>query len=274
MSSPLSHPTATNLQKTIGVFDSGIGGLTVLKGLIDLLPNESWIYLGDTARLPYGSKSPDTIRNYTLQNLKFLKQLDCKAFVIACNSASTQFPDKDFQGIPVFNVIEPGVKAAIQLGKNKKIGIIGTKATINSTVYKTKLQQANYSGEILSQACPLFVPLVEEGILNDKITDLVVEKYLQEFKTQHIESLILGCTHYPLLKEAILKYFNYPINLISSEIFMSQMIKDHNLEAKPQTQQTAKVKIMTTDDYKNVESLANKILQNISKTFETIDFKF
>jgi glutamate racemase len=274
MSSTLSHPTATNLQKPIGVFDSGIGGLTVLKGLIDLLPHESWIYLGDTARLPYGSKSPDTIRNYTLQNLKFLKQYDCKAFVIACNSASTQFPDKEFQGIPVFNVIEPGVQAALSFGKNKKIGIIGTKATINSAVYKTKLQQAHYVGEILSQACPLFVPLVEEGLLNEKITDLVIEKYLHDFKTNHIESLILGCTHYPLLKEAILKYFNYPINLISSEVFMSQMIKEHNLEAKPQTQKVPKVKIMTTDDYKNVEPLANKILQDISKTFETIDFKF
>lgn len=257
------------LNKPIGVFDSGIGGLTVLKGLKDYLPLENWIYLGDTARLPYGSKSPETIHHYTLKNLNFLKSFDCKAFVIACNSASTQFPDADFQGIPVFNVIDPGVQAALSLGKKKKLGITGTKATINSDIYRKKLLENHYEGEILSQACPLFVPLVEEGLYEGDITDLIIEKYLSEFKKKEIESLILGCTHYSLLKKAIQKYFEKPIQLLSSEFFMSQSIK---AKVAASTKADKPIKIMTTDDYRNVQTLALKILNEKLLEFETVAY--
>lgn len=255
--------------KPIGVFDSGIGGLTVLKGLKELLPHENWIYLGDTARLPYGSKSPETIRNYTLKNLNFLNNFGCKAFVIACNSASTQFTETEFQGLPVFNVIDPGVQAALTAGGDKKIGIIGTKATISSDIYRKKLLQQHYQGQIFSQACPLFVPLVEEGLFEGEISDLVIKKYLSTFKQEKIESLILGCTHYPLLKKTIQKFFDYPLNLISSEKFMSENIKSKvNLSEKS----VHKTKIMTTDDFKNVQDLALKILNDSSLEFETVDY--
>ena len=255
--------------KPIGVFDSGIGGLTVLKGLKELLPHENWIYLGDTARLPYGSKSPETIRNYTLKNLNFLKSFDCKAFVIACNSASTQFSESDFQGIPVFNVIDPGVQAALSFGASNKLGIIGTKATINSDIYRKKLIDNNYQGTISSQACPLFVPLVEEGLFSGKITDLIIEKYLTDFKAQQIQSLILGFTHYPLLKDAIQNFFPNSLSLITSEKFMSQNIKDKVALSDKATQKT---KIMTTDDFKNVKDLALKILNEVDLDFETVDY--
>lgn len=273
------------LDSPIGVFDSGIGGLTVLKGLIEHLPSERWIYLGDTARLPYGNKSSETIRNYTLKNLRFLTQFKCKAFVIACNSASTQFNDPFFEEVPVFNVIDPGIKAALSLGLDKRIGILGTKATIQSQVYTKKLQAAHYTGEIFSQACPLFVPLVEEGLFEDPITDLVISKYLSEMKKVKIESLILGCTHYPLLKKSILDFFAnnlaasdqgpYQINLINSAFYLSDMIIKKNLVKNHHSQKTQNlpIEIMTTDDYRNVKDLALKILQGHATCFETVDIE-
>lgn len=271
------------LDRPIGVFDSGIGGLTVLKGLIEHLPSEQWIYLGDTARLPYGNKSSETIRNYTIKNLKFLTQFNCKAFIIACNSASAQFDDPLFEEVPVFNVIDPGIKAALSLGLDKRIGILGTKATIHSQVYTKKLQAAHYTGEIFSQACPLFVPLVEEGLFEDPITDLVISKYLSEMKKVKIESLILGCTHYPLLKKSILDFFSNSlaasdqdpnqIKLINSAFFLSDMIKKKNLIQNHYSQKThdLPINIMTTDDYRNVKDLALKILLGHATRFETVD---
>ncbi|MCB0369006.1 MAG: glutamate racemase [Bdellovibrionales bacterium] len=274
----------TNDLAPIGVFDSGIGGLTVLKGLINLLPFENWVYLGDTARLPYGSKSPETIRNYTLQNLKYLSRYHCKAYVIACNSASAQFPDKSFNGVPVFNVIEPGVKQALSFTDSLKIGIIGTKATINSHIYKNKLLNQNYQGKILEQACPLFVPLVEEGLYEGDVTDLIIHQYLADFKKEKIDSLILGCTHYPLLKKALSKYFDLPIKFISSEFYLSEMLKNQKLtntsnanssrNDKPKPQGfTSTIKVLTTDDYKHVKSLIEDILEDLNPSFETVDIR-
>ncbi|NUM60385.1 MAG: glutamate racemase [Bdellovibrionaceae bacterium] len=261
--------------RPIGVFDSGVGGLTVLKGLVELLPYENWIYLGDTARLPFGTKSPETIKNYTKQNLKFLAQRNCKAFVIACNSASTQFSEHSFENIPVFNVIDPGVEAAIDKGLNLKMGIIGTKATIKSRIYENKLKTKNFKGPIYSEACPLFVPIVEEGLLEGPICQLIIDKYLKNLKKEKIEALILACTHYPLLKKSLREYFDYHLEFISSEKFLAEAITKSHVKLNGNFSKTQSIQILTTDDYKNVEELAKNILSSnsISKTFPQINFE-
>lgn len=267
-----------DLNKPIGVFDSGIGGLTVLKGLMDLLPHEKWVYLGDTARLPYGSKSPETIRNYTLQNLKYLSNYDCKAFIIACNSASTQFQESFFMNTPVFNVIDPGVQSALAAGSDLSLGVLGTKATINSGTYTQRLIAAGYKGKIFAQACPLFVPLVEEGLFEGPIVDLIIEKYLKAMKEQKVKSLILGCTHYPLLKKSIEKFFCDTLTLITSEKYLSQMIQNKNLNnnaSLPIPKSFEKpIRILTTDDHQNVQHLVTKILSDYSFEIETVDFNY
>lgn len=194
---------------SIGVFDSGVGGLTVLKSLAESFPNESFHYLGDTARLPYGSKSPETIHRYCEQNMNWLMSKNIKAIVIACNSASAHWKDKTWNKIPVYNVIEPGVAKAISSSKNYRIGVLGTRATIQSEAYTLGLKKLGLSlgkdVQVFSQACPLFVPLVEEGWTDDPLTNLVTYRYVQPLVSQQIDTLILGCTHYPVLKNSIAK---------------------------------------------------------------------
>ena len=187
------------------MFDSGIGGLTVLKEVRSLLPRENIVYLGDTARLPYGNKSPYTVRRYSLENALFLLTKGIKALVIACNTSSalalstlkTRLP------VPVLGVIEPPAKMAARQTKNRKVGVIGTKATVRSMAYERAIRKRDRRVQVLSTACPLFVPLVEEGWEHDDVARLVVKKYLQTFRDSAIDVLVLGCTHYPVLQPVI-----------------------------------------------------------------------
>lgn len=213
-------------QKPIGIFDSGVGGLTVLKEIAKLLPNEDLIYLGDTARVPYGIRSAETVVKYSIECAAFLFRKQIKMLVIACNTSSSLSLEvlKKRLPIPVIGVIEPGVRAALKTTKNEKIGIIGTEATIQSEAYTQKIKSLNPKIVVISKACPLFVPLVEEGILEGIITDLVVERYLKDFKNSGIDTLILGCTHYPLLKRAIQKYMD-GIKLVDSAEEIAQETK-------------------------------------------------
>lgn len=190
---------------SIGMFDSGIGGLTVLKEVRKLLPHEHILYLGDTARVPYGNKSPETITRYALESAIFLLTKGIKILVIACNTSSALALNilKKKLPIPVLGVIDPGARVAVRLTKNKKIGIIGTKATIRSMAYEKAMKKINPDVEVLSRACPLFVPIAEEGLENDKIAVLTAEKYLHEFKKSSIDALVMGCTHYPVLEKVI-----------------------------------------------------------------------
>lgn len=200
----------------IGIFDSGLGGLTVLKELSQKFPHESFLYLGDIARLPYGNKSPETIRRYGLQILKWLSGQEVKAIIVACNSASSVFlGEKEFQGLPLLNVIEPGAAAAFKFG-DKKIAVLGTAATIRSQAYTHTLKHLDSEIETLEIACPLFVPLVEEGIVGDEITRLTIERYLAPVKVLKIQTIILGCTHYPLLKDDLRKCLGPKVNLVES----------------------------------------------------------
>jgi len=190
----------------IGVFDSGIGGLSVLKQFIRFLPYEHYIYLGDTARVPYGNKSPQTVQEYSKQCVKYLLNHDVKLIVVACNTASSNALDviKEMSDVPVIGMIIPAVQAALRTTISGKIGVIGTRATISSQSYeKGMLEITNKKVEVISQACPLFVPIVEEGWLRHPATKLIAEEYLEKFKKDTIDTLVLGCTHYPLLSQLI-----------------------------------------------------------------------
>ncbi len=197
-----------NKNQPIGVFDSGMGGLTVLKQLVRFLPNESFVYLGDTARVPYGNKSPEIIRKYTEDATKFLLSKDVKMIVIACNTVSSIALDtvKAIAGeIQVVGMIDFSAIAAYRSSRNKNIGVIGTKATISSNNYEIHLKHIAGDSPIklYSRACPLFVPIVEELMFDHPATKLIAEDYLKEFKENNVDTLILGCTHYPALSKVI-----------------------------------------------------------------------
>ena len=198
---PAGRAAADNRARPIGVFDSGIGGLTVLKALVELLPHEDFIYLGDTARLPYGTKSREVIVQYSRENTGFLLAKGIKLLVVACNTASAVALDEIAREtvVPVAGVIEPGAQAALRATRSGKIGVIGTEATIASGAYTRALQRMRPGVEIYTRPCPLLVPLVEEGWTEGEVAERTVAYYLESLKQSGIDTLLLGCTHYPLL---------------------------------------------------------------------------
>ncbi|MCS6984091.1 MAG: glutamate racemase [Leptospiraceae bacterium] len=194
------------MKQPIGVFDSGLGGLTVLSAIHELLPHEDLIYFGDTARVPYGNKSRETVIRYSLEILDFLLQKNVKAVVVACNTASAQALEtlKEKSPVPVLGVVEPGVKALLKNYPSiKKAAVIATRSTVKSRAYQQSLKQKKADLDVIEKACPLLVPLVEEGYSDHAVTRLILQEYLQELVEQGFEHVILGCTHYPLLKKAI-----------------------------------------------------------------------
>jgi len=202
----------------IGIFDSGLGGLTVVKEIIKKLPSENIVYFGDTARVPYGSKSKETVTRFSIENTEFLLRLKAKLIVVACNTSSSLSLNslRARFNVPVIGVISPGVKKAIGVTKNNRIGVIGTRATVASNAYAKELNRQGGANRCLAQSCPLFVPLVEERWINDKVTYMVARKYLNPLLKKRIDTLILGCTHYPLLKSVIKKVVGRSVRLIDS----------------------------------------------------------
>lgn len=202
----------------IGIFDSGIGGLTVARELQKELPEYDLIYFGDTARTPYGTKSPETIKKYALEDARILFERGARIIIIACNTASaTAFNYlKENLEAPIFEVIIPAVRRALELTQNNKVGVIGTTATINSNIYEKLLKRENKNIEVISRACPLLVPLVEEGWLDDRETKMIVKKCLHPLRAKNIDTLILGCTHYPLLKKVIQPRIGKRVQLVDS----------------------------------------------------------
>ncbi len=201
----------------IGVFDSGVGGLTVAREIMRNLPKEDIVYFGDTARVPYGNKSKDNIIRYSRQIIHFLQTKGVKAIVIACNTASALALDtvKDEFDIPIIGVVEPGARAALAVTVNKKIGVIGTEATVRSSMYEKIIKGINPEVSVIGKACPLFVPLVEEGFKKHQVTDEIIDYYLAGLKKSDIDALILGCTHYPLLRSKIREYVGEKITLVN-----------------------------------------------------------
>jgi len=211
----------------VGIFDSGIGGLTVLKQILLQLPDESTIYLGDTARVPYGIRSPETVARYSFESAQFLFSKGIKILVVACNTVSSVSLEsiKKIVSVPVVGVIEPGAKAAVSSTKNKRVGVIGTDATIQSESYTRAIKRIDDSVEVFGLPCPLFVPLVEEGWTEGKITEMTAERYLKNIKDKDIDTLVLGCTHYPLLKDVLSKIMGGKVRLIDSAIETAREIK-------------------------------------------------
>lgn len=201
----------------IGVFDSGIGGLTVAREIIRQMPNERMVYFGDTARLPYGSKSQDTVIRYSRQIIRFLKTQNVKAIVIACNTATACALEavKEDLDIPIIGVINAGVRTAVNSTRNGKIGVIGTAATIRSDVYTKELKKLRADLEIIGKPCPLFVPLVEEGLWHDTVTDEIASRYLSCLKGKYIDTLVMGCTHYPLLRSTFKRVMGEEVTLVN-----------------------------------------------------------
>src|SRR5690349_3608109 len=205
-------------ERPIGVFDSGIGGLTVVRALRELLPNESIYYLGDTARVPYGGKSAATVQRYSLEIAELLLEENCKTIVVACNTASAlALPElQATMSIPVTGVIQPGAQAAVAATRNGHIGVIGTRATIKSKAYERAIQSLDEAVQVTVRACPLFVPLIEEGWLEGEITDRIVRQYLTPLLEEGVDAVVLGCTHYPLLRGAIERFLGDKVQLVDS----------------------------------------------------------
>ncbi len=253
----------------IGVFDSGVGGLTVLKTLKQRWPGEDFIYLADTARLPYGSKSPQTIRSYVQQNIQHLQKHPLKAIIVACNSASTAILDNPLEAnVPIFNVVEPGARKAVQISKSRRIGVLGTRATVQSQAYSRAIARLNLEAEVFQIACPLFVPLVEEGWIDDPVTNLIVYRYLSALLPKNIDTLVLGCTHYPALKNSIQKVVGNGIELIDSSPGLIEDLRHLDLQEEGQ----GKIRILCTDFSPRLEQTIRLLLTDLNyDSLETID---
>ncbi len=218
----------------IGIFDSGIGGLTIAHAIKNKLPNESLIYFGDTKHLPYGEKSEQAIKDYSLKIAEFLKKNNCKAIIIACNSASSTayyHIKKNINSIPIYNVIDPIVSFISKKYFNKKIGVIGTKATIQSGIYENKLSEENSSLSIASLETPLLAPMIEEGFFNQEISSAIIKNYLNDKKLDKIEILVLACTHYPLIQNEIISFYN-KIDVIDSSEIIADYIHEELYKSK------------------------------------------
>lgn len=223
--------------RAIGVFDSGIGGLTVVKEIMKILPNEDIIYFGDTARVPYGNKSTETITKFSFQNTRFLISKDVKAIVVACNTASAlslERLQREF-AIPIIGVIEPGAEMAVSTTLNNRIGIIGTEGTIGSKAYEKAIKKLNSNAQLFGYPCPLFVPIVEEGWADTEISYLIAQEYLKPLKKLDIDTLVMGCTHYPLLTDVVGRVMGKNVKLVNpaeaTAIKLKNILHENHIES-------------------------------------------
>jgi len=260
----------SQINRPIGIFDSGIGGLTVARALRKLLPKETLCYFGDTARVPYGAKSPETVKRYSLEITRFLISHNVKMIVVACNTVSSvSLPQirEQFNG-PVIGVVEPGVRAAISVSKSHRIGVIGTKSTIQSGAYQKRLLEKNKSLHIIAQACPLFVPLVEEGWENDAITYDIAKRYLEPLVKDNLDAVILGCTHYPLIDHIIENVMGDTVQLVNSAeeaaIEVEETLKEHKLLSETKL---LKDLFYASDDIEGFKRLYKRIFGDLHSTF-------
>ena len=248
------------------MFDSGVGGLTVAREIMRNLPSEKIVYFGDTARLPYGSKSKDTIIRYSRQIVRFLMQQDVKAIVVACNTASAFALDtlkKEFD-IPIIGVIEAGAEVAASETRNHKVGVIGTVGTIGSGIHEQYLKKLDPRIEVIGKACPLFCPLVEEGWLSDPVTEEVAHRYLDCLKERDIDTLILGCTHYPLLRSLIMDVMGPDVRLVNpayeTALELKQLLKEKDLLSCNAGEEEFPYRFYVSDLAEEFKNFANSIL--------------
>lgn len=253
-------------QAPIGVFDSGVGGLTVAREIMRNLPNEKIVYFGDTARVPYGSKSKETVLRYSRQIVRFLRTQHVKAIVIACNTASAMALEEIQQeiDIPIIGVVKPGAQVAARTTKNNRIGVIGTDATVSTHIYRELIQQINPEIEVIEKACPLLCPLVEEGWLKDQVTDIVLTRYLSGLLEEGIDSLIMGCTHYPLLRSTINRLVGESVNLVNpayeTALCLAELLKAHGIANDGHEEEEFPYRFFVSDMAERFTDFANTIL--------------
>ena len=251
MNPPAKSKAAAEAARPIGVFDSGIGGLTVVAALRKLLPSESIFYIGDTARVPYGGKSQATIERYSQELSGLLLAERAKCIVVACNTASALGVPRlvETLRVPITGVIEPGAQAAVKATRSGKIGVIATRATIHSRAYERAIEELNSEVEVFSAACPLLVPLIEEGWLDDPITESVIARYLEKMLRHGVDTLVLGCTHYPLLRDAIQRFTGPGVTLVDSAqntaLAVQKLLKQNKLAAPKKN--IGKLQVALTD---------------------------
>lgn len=255
-----------NREAPIGVFDSGVGGLTVAREIMRNLPSERIVYFGDTARVPYGSKSRESIIRFSRQIIHFLLEEHVKAIVVACNTASAYALDevqKDLD-IPIIGVVKPGAKVAAEATRNKRIGVIGTKGTIGSNIYADYIHEIDPEITVVGKACPLFVPLVEEGWLKDPVTVEVAQRYLQELQEQDVDTLVMGCTHYPLLRSVLRELLGEQVTLVNPAYetaqSLKQLLKDMNLDNPGIKEEEFPYRFYVSDLADQFTAFANSIL--------------
>jgi glutamate racemase len=264
---------------SIGMFDSGVGGLTVLKEVKAVLPHEHIVYFGDTARLPYGNKSPQTVTKYALESALFLLTKGIKLLVIACNTSSA-FALNILQKklpIPVIGVIDPGAKEAVNHTKNNKIGVIGTRGTIKSMAYERSIKKISPDTIVTSRSCPLFVPIVEEGLENDEVAHLMAERYLNDLKRSDIDVLVMGCTHYPALEKVIKKVMGKGVTIVHTGRETAKEVKNI-LEKKLLLNDKVKggCEYFVTDAPEAFEEIGSRLLgERLThvKSLKNLDFK-
>ncbi|OFZ18130.1 MAG: glutamate racemase [Bdellovibrionales bacterium RBG_16_40_8] len=270
----MSRRLMASASNPIGIFDSGIGGLTVLKALREKLPHENFLYLGDTARIPYGTKSPQTIKKYLEQNLKYLAKQNVKAVVIACNSASSVAEEINFS-LPIYDVISPGSRLAVEASKACRIGVIATKATVLSKSYVTHIQKIKPHVQVYQQASSLLVPLVEEGWDDDPVTNLIVYRYISPLLKENIDTLVLGCTHYPILKPAIRKVVGANVTLIDSGFALAKKLTEDLQQGVIMANSkdlTGEIRLLTTDSSDTFQANAKRIMLPLEiKPLEIVD---
>lgn len=269
-----------NRYAPIGIFDSGVGGLTVAREIMRQMPNEKIVYFGDTARVPYGSKSKEIVTKYSRQIVRFLQTQEVKAIVVACNTASACALDtiETEIDIPVIGVVKPGAKTAAQTTKNGKVGVIATAATIQSEIYTTYIKELRHDVQVIGKACPLFVPLVEEGLLEDPVTDEIAMRYLSELIDIGIDTLILGCTHYPLIRSTIGRTMGDQVALVNpayeTAIELKQMLADKNLlNDKAPELGANKYRFFVSDAADKFKTFANAIIKYGILTAKTVNIE-
>lgn len=263
----------------IGVFDSGVGGLTVAREIMRQLPKEDIVYFGDTARVPYGSKSKETVIRYSRQIIRFLQEQEVKAIVVACNTASAFALDtvKDEIDIPILGVIESGAKVAAEETKNKRVGVIGTEGTVGSGIHEAYLKRLDKEIQVIGKACPLFVPLVEEGWLHDSVTTEVASRYLKELQEKEIDTLILGCTHYPLLRSTIRQVMGEGVRLVNpayeTALELGRLLKEKEILSTETEHEEFPYRFYVSDLADKFKDFANSILPYDVEMTKKIDIE-
>lgn len=261
--------------RAIGVFDSGVGGLTVVSEIQKVLPNESVVYLGDTARVPYGTRSKETIKKFSLECAKFLEKKDIKVLIIACNTVSAVAMDylKENLNIPIFGVVLAGSKMAAEISENNKVGVIGTEATVKSGAYEREILKNDDKKEVFSKSCPLFVPIVEEGLQDTDIAISTIKHYITELTEKNVDTIVMGCTHYPILEDSIRKVVGKEIKLVNPAKETVKIVKEYLEKEGIENKENSEYKFFVTDDAVKFKTTLDSVTEKSEYELNEIDLK-